>query len=183
MVCPKCGAEIPEGSTVCTKCGGQLVATATQPAARFCQHCGSAISDGSTICTVCGTRIVPAAAQPATKFCQHCGAIIDKECIICPRCGKQVAQLQQEQPQVVINNSNNNVNSNVNANTGGRYPKPKNKWVAFLLCLFLGGLGAHKFYEGKILLGILYLLTFGIFGIGWLVSLISLLFKPNPYYV
>lgn len=24
------------------------------------------------------------------------------------------------------------------------------------ICLFLGGFGAHKFYEGKVLLGILY---------------------------
>ncbi len=59
----------------------------------------------------------------------------------------------------------------------------KNKWAAFFLCLFFGGLGIHKFYEGKILLGIVYLFTVGIFGIGWVIDLIILLFKPNPYYV
>ena len=59
----------------------------------------------------------------------------------------------------------------------------KSKWTAFFLCLFFGGLGIHKFYEGKILLGIIYLFTLGIFGIGWLIDLIILLFKPNPYYV
>ena len=59
----------------------------------------------------------------------------------------------------------------------------KNKWVAFLLCLFLGGIGAHKFYEGKIIMGILYLLTGGLLGIGVLVDLILLLLKPNPYSV
>ena len=58
----------------------------------------------------------------------------------------------------------------------------KNKWVSFLLCLFLGVLGIHKFYEGRILLGILYLLTGGIFGIGVVVDLVILFFKPNPYY-
>jgi len=31
-------------------------------------------------------------------------------------------------------------------------------------------------------LGLLYLFTGGLFGIGWLVDLILLLFKPNPYY-
>lgn len=36
----------------------------------------------------------------------------------------------------------------------------KNKWISFFLCLFLGYLGIHKFYEGRILLGIVYLLTF-----------------------
>ena len=57
----------------------------------------------------------------------------------------------------------------------------KNKWVAFLLCFFLGGFGAHKFYEGKVLLGVVYIFTLGLFGIGVLVDLIVLLFKPNPY--
>ncbi|MBQ9985327.1 MAG: TM2 domain-containing protein [Oscillospiraceae bacterium] len=59
---------------------------------------------------------------------------------------------------------------------------PKNKWAAFFLCLFVGLFGAHKFYEGKILLGILYLFTAGLFGIGVVFDLIVLFFKPNPYY-
>ena len=58
----------------------------------------------------------------------------------------------------------------------------KNKWVAFLLCLFLGPLGIHKFYEGRVLLGVVYLCTAGLFGIGVIYDLIVLLFKPNPYY-
>ena len=33
----------------------------------------------------------------------------------------------------------------------------KNKLVAFLLAFFLGGFGAHKFYLGKPVLGIVYL--------------------------
>lgn len=59
----------------------------------------------------------------------------------------------------------------------------KNKWVALLLCIFLGLLGAHKFYEGKIGMGILYLLTGGLFCIGWIIDIIAILGKPNPYYV
>lgn len=58
----------------------------------------------------------------------------------------------------------------------------KNKWISFFLCLFLGYFGAHKFYEGRILLGIVYIFTAGIFGIGILIDLFVLLFKPNPYY-
>ena len=58
----------------------------------------------------------------------------------------------------------------------------KCKWVSFFLCLFLGVLGAHKFYEGRILLGVLYLFTGGLFGIGIIVDLIILFFKPNPYH-
>ena len=58
----------------------------------------------------------------------------------------------------------------------------KSKWVSFFLCLFLGVFGAHKFYEGRILLGILYIFTGGLFGIGIIVDLVILFFKPNPYY-
>jgi len=58
----------------------------------------------------------------------------------------------------------------------------KNKWIAFLLCVFLGYLGFHKFYEGKIFRGILYLLTGGLFGIGVLVDAILLLLKPQNYW-
>lgn len=58
----------------------------------------------------------------------------------------------------------------------------KNKWVSFFLCLFLGVFGIHKFYEGRVLLGLVYILTGGLCGIGVLVDLIVLLFKPNPYH-
>ena len=52
----------------------------------------------------------------------------------------------------------------------------KKRWVAFVLCLFLGVIGVHRFYVGKIGTGILYLCTGGLFGIGWLVDLVKILF-------
>ncbi len=119
------------------------------------------------------------AHQQQKKYCKHCGEMIDKECAICPKCGKQVETTHQEQPNVIIHNTNTNTNVN-NIRGGGR---EKNKWVAFCLCLFMGYFGAHKFYEGKIGMGILYLLTVGLFGIGWMIDIIVLLCKPNPYYV
>lgn len=57
----------------------------------------------------------------------------------------------------------------------------RNKWVALALCFFLGFLGIHRFYEGKIVTGIIWLLTGGLFGIGWLVDFIIILFKPVNY--
>ncbi len=123
------------------------------------------------------------AAQP-TKFCKFCGGKIHADAVLCTLCGRQVEEMHQAaQPQqIVINNSNNNSNVNTNV-AGGAFGKPKNKWVAFLICILFGWMGAHKFYEGKGLMGVLYLFTFGLFGIGWFIDTIALLFKPNPYYV
>ena len=47
--------------------------------------------------------------------------------------------------------------------------------VAALLCFFLGWLGAHRFYAGKIGTGILMLITLGLFGIWQLVDFIIIL--------
>ena len=48
----------------------------------------------------------------------------------------------------------------------------KSRIVAALLCFFLGYLGIHRFYVGKIGTGVLWLLTAGIFGIGAFVDFI-----------
>ena len=48
-----------------------------------------------------------------------------------------------------------------------------NSVVYFLIVFFLGALGVHKFIDGKIGMGILYLLTAGLFGIGWLIDIIK----------
>src|SRR6266446_7115305 len=48
-------------------------------------------------------------------------------------------------------------------------------WVtAAFLCMFLGGLGVHRFYTGHVVSGIFQLLTFGGFGIWTLIDLIMI---------
>ncbi|KAK5579999.1 hypothetical protein RB653_000011 [Dictyostelium firmibasis] len=42
--------------------------------------------------------------------------------------------------------------------------------VAYLLLIFLGFFGVHRFYVGRTVSGIIYLLTGGIFGIGYIVD-------------
>ncbi|MDO4519167.1 MAG: TM2 domain-containing protein [Eubacteriales bacterium] len=56
----------------------------------------------------------------------------------------------------------------------GAFVSHKSRAVAFCLCFFLGWLGVHRFYAGKIGTGILYIFTIGLFGIGWLVDLIKI---------
>ena len=50
-----------------------------------------------------------------------------------------------------------------------------------LITIFLGWLGIHKFIDRKIVMGIIYLCTLGLFGIGWVIDIIIAffhLFKP-----
>ena len=72
------------------------------------------------------------------KFCSECGAIIKAKAEICPKCG-----VRQMSPFV-------------NLNTVA--PNGKSKLAAVLFAFFLGSFGFHKFYLGKIGMGVLYLL-------------------------
>jgi len=51
---------------------------------------------------------------------------------------------------------------------------PINYSVAWLLLTFFGWLGAHRFYLGKWGTGLLYLVSLGLFGLGWLYDLWTL---------
>lgn len=52
---------------------------------------------------------------------------------------------------------------------------PRTRLITFLLAFFLGYLGIHRFYVGKMGTGILYLCTGGLFGIGYIVDCILIL--------
>lgn len=145
---------------------------------KYCTHCGSEVPIGTSVCPYCGEELVP------RKYCSHCGNRIDADCVVCPECGKQVASFSGNQPPInIVNNAVAQAQANAMSMSTPFWGKRCNKWVSFFLCFFFGYFGAHKFYEGKTLMGILYLFTVGLFFIGWIIDLIAILGKPNPYYI
>lgn len=87
---------------------------------------------------------------PDEKFCESCGAVIKKEAEICPKCGVR------QKP----------------AGGGGA---PRDWLTTLLICIFLGGLGGHRFYTGHTGIGIAQLLTAGGCGIWYLIDLIMII--------
>lgn len=118
------------------------------------------------------------------KFCKHCGEKIPADAVICTKCGRQVEEIENKMPQIINNvasSASSSASSAASANVAERPIRYVKKWVAFFLCLFLGFLGAHKFYEGRIGTGLLYLFTLGAFLIGWIVDIFNILGKTDPY--
>ncbi|MBZ9622821.1 TM2 domain-containing protein [Clostridium sp. FP2] len=127
-----------------------------------------------------------------TKFCKFCGEKVAMDAVICIKCGRQIEEFKmgtQQAPvqpqQIIINNANTSANSNVSTNNVSGTPvgNPKSKIMALVLCICLGWVGGHKFYEGKSLMGIIYLFTFGLCGIGIVLDFLALLAKPSTYYI
>lgn len=51
----------------------------------------------------------------------------------------------------------------------------RNKKVTLILCIFLGYMGIHHFYNKKTKKGILYLFTYGMFFVGWIHDIIKII--------
>lgn len=118
--------------------------------------------------------------------CPNCGAPLENN--VCPYCGYKV----EVAPEKTINinyqeQTSVYLNENIKLNElldKGVIPgeSKKNKTVALLLCIFLGYLGIHRFYVGKIGTGLLYFFTCGLFLVGWIADIISIAlgrFKDN----
>jgi ribosomal protein L40E len=127
----------------------------------FCHHCGSQIADDATTCIHCGVATTPTsppprAAVPGMVYCRNCGAQIVREAYVCVHCGVKAGGALDPLERAL-------------------FPEQGKSWiVALLLAIFFGPLGMHRFYVGKIGTGILQLVTFGGFGIWWIIDLIRI---------
>jgi hypothetical protein len=118
--------------------------------------------------------------------CRNCGArefIEQADCYVCAYCDSRFNKTAGMVAKEIHFNDIDTTSKQEEEPITTAPKRQKNKWVALLLCIFFGSFGAHKFYEGQILWGLVYLFTQGLFGIGWLIDIFALLFKPNPYYV
>ena len=117
------------------------------------------------------------------KFCQNCGAPLEPHSKFCESCGTPVEQPQAPQPVYtqpppmyaqpppVYAQPQVNVNI-INPNSG---VSTKSQGVLIILWFFGGYFGLHYFYAGRIGMGLLYFFTMGLFGIGWIIDLCSIL--------
>ena len=84
---------------------------------------------------------------PGQKYCQTCAAVLDARAVICPRCGVR-------QPRLA---GSGGISL---AGLSGDYPK--SRVTAAVLAIVLGGLGAHRWYFGQWLFGLIYAVFFPI---------------------
>ena len=100
-------------------------------------------------------------------FCSNCGAVLESNVKFCAHCGAsttgQQAPPQPVQPVQPVHPTPQYTSPQPYApaqpmayvQTG---VSPLNRTVALILCILLGGIGAHQFYAGKVGTGLVYLL-------------------------
>lgn len=106
-------------------------------------------------------------AEVTGRFCSYCGSEMPKE--------KETVNITDNR-STVINNYYTQAAPTTSAPVQRSVPvipvySKKSKAAALILCIFLGYFGVHYFYVGKTGTGLLYLFTFGLFGIGWFIDI------------
>lgn len=105
-------------------------------------------------------------------YCR-CGNPISKDDVFCSRCGTKTDYAFSHQVQhniPAVQPCSAMPESYVGASFGGG-TNLKNKFISLPLCFFFGLIGAHRFYEGRIVSGILKSVLLGASALGFVASL------------
>ena len=125
-----------------------------------CEHCGAPVRQGEMACAYCGAVFETSRPMVVNIYNQEKRAEKPPE---------TPPERQQEQPPEVRERV-------VYVDRPVPAVSRKKRSVSLILCLLLGIFGAHKFYERRYGMGLLYLFSYGLFGIGILVDLVCLIF-------
>jgi TM2 domain-containing membrane protein YozV len=91
-------------------------------------------------------------------YCQKCGKEAAAEATFCANCGAPLRAAPMGPGY-----------------ESGKAVSPYSRLAALLLCIFLGGLGVHRFYVGKVGTGVAMIFTLGGLGIWVLIDLIMII--------
>ena len=92
------------------------------------------------------------------RRCQRCGQDLLPDAVYCRQCREPARATNHPYRRATIRDEEE--------------VSDRSRLIALLLCALLGYLGIHRFYVGKFGTGILWLLTGGLFGVGYLVDTI-----------
>jgi TM2 domain-containing membrane protein YozV len=116
------------------------------------QAIGTCVGCGKFICEECRTEV------SNKNYCKSCVSEIINES---KRKLENLEQSNRQQPMVFMNAGGASSSSSSSASSSGGFNGSlvplKSKVAAGLLAIFLGGIGAHKFYLGKPIQGLIYL--------------------------
>lgn len=110
------------------------------------------------------------------KFkCKSCGSTkydkVDKHIFKCQYCGNTEEVLQKTVEKIIIKEVH--ISEDKQKDIAEKKEELSNSIINFAIVIFLGVFGVHKFLKGKILIGIVYLFTYGLFGFGVFIDIIK----------
>jgi TM2 domain-containing membrane protein YozV len=110
----------------------------------------------------------------AGNFCSHCGNAVSPMAAACPQCGHPVATQQATSQNAVGQPLGDPYAQAVGQPLLNPYAPLKSRVTAGVLGILIGGIGIHKFYLGKVGLGVLYAVLFLFFWWTFIPTIIGL---------
>ncbi len=135
----------------------------------FCRNCGNEMAAEAAVCVKCGVPV-----GKGKKFCPNCGFEHDPEAVICVKCGVSLEKTEAAKQEDFMQSL-----------ASFRETLDSLPFIAtLLLVIFVDGLfgGLYRLTKGDttgIVMGVLWFVTGGLFGIGTLIDIISVAVKKK----